>query len=381
VLNPKEQFLLDPEVIFFNHGSFGATPKPVFDIYCDWQRRLERQPVKFLGREALGYFQEARQHLAQYLQADPQDVVYVPNATFGVNVVARSLSLGPDDEVLTTDHEYGACDRTWRFLSGKQGFRYVRQPISLPVESAETILEQFWQGVTPRTKVIYISHITSGTAVTMPVEAICRRAREAGILTLIDGAHAPGQIPLNLPAIDADFYTGNCHIWLCSPKGSGFLYARRDVQPLLEPLVVSWGWDNLTPSGSQFIDHHQWLGTIDPAAYLATPAAIQFQADHNWPQVRSVCHDRLTQALQRITGLTGCPPAYPLASGLYTQMAVAPLPHLDDPAAFQKRLYDEFNIEIVCHNWHTWTLLRISIQGYNTQSDIDTLLAALEALL
>lgn len=379
--NLKEHFLLDPDVIFFNHGSFGATPQPVFDVYCDWQRRLERQPVKFLGREALGYFQEARQKLAQYVAADPLDVVYVPNATFGVNVVARSLSLGPDNEVLTTDHEYGACDRTWRFLAGKRGFRYVKQAIPLPITSAETILEQFWQGVTSRTKVIYISHITSETAVIMPVEAICQRARKAGILTLIDGAHAPGQISLDLPAIDADFYTGNNHKWLCSPKGSGFLYARRDVQPLLEPLVVSWGWDNLTPGDSQFIDHHQWLGTIDPAAYLATPAAIQFQADHNWPAVRVACHDLLTQALQGIADLTGCTPIYPLDNSFYVQMAVAPLPHLNDPAVFRKRIYDEYNIEIVCHNWQAWTLLRISMQGYNTQLDVDALLDALKQLL
>jgi isopenicillin-N epimerase len=171
VSNLKEHFLLDPDIIFFNHGSFGATPRPVFDVYCDWQRRLEWQPVQFLGRDALGYFEEARQRLAEYLAADPQDVVYVPNATFGVNIVARSLSLGSEDEVLTTNHEYGACDRTWRFLSGKQDFRYVKQPISLPITSAENTLEQFWKGVTPRTRVIYISHITSETAVTMPIEA------------------------------------------------------------------------------------------------------------------------------------------------------------------------------------------------------------------
>jgi isopenicillin-N epimerase len=189
------------------------------------------------------------------------------------------------------------------------------------------------------------------------------------------------RLPLDLPAIDADFYTGNCHKWLCSPKGSGFLYARRDVQPLLEPLVVSWGWDNLAPSGSEFIDHYQWLGTIDPAAYLATPAAIQFQADHNWLEVRAACHELLTQALQRIADLTGCAPAYPLDDGYYAQMAIAPIPYQEDPAALKKRLYDEFNVEVVCHNWQSWTLLRISIQGYNSQSDVDALLTALEQVL
>jgi isopenicillin-N epimerase len=334
--NLKEQFLLNPNIIFLNHGSFGATPRPVFDCYQEWQRRLEQQPVQFIARDTLTYFQEAREALGHYLQADAEDVVYIPNATFGVNIVARSLALRPDDEVLTTDHEYGACDRAWRFLALKHGFRYVRQPITVPIESAESIVEQLWQGVTPQTKVIYLSHITSETALQMPIEAICHRAQAAGIMTLIDGAHAPGQIPLNLPAIAADFYTGNCHKWMMSPKGSGFLYARSEMQPLLEPLVVSWGWENRVPSPSQFIDHHQWLGTIDPAPYLATPAAIQFQADYNWPAVRQECHTLLNQALQRIMELTGLPTIYPQTEGFYTQMAVAPLPYQGDPAALQK---------------------------------------------
>ena len=377
----REQFLLDPKIIFFNHGSFGATPRPVFDVYHDWQRQLEWQPVKFLGRDALANFREARQQLARYLHADAQDVVYIPNTTYGVNVVARSLSLGPADEVLTTDHEYGACDRTWRFLSGKTGFHYVKQPIDLPLTTAENIVDQLWQGVTPRTKVIFLSHITSETAVIMPIEAICERAKSAGILTVVDGAHAPGQIPLDLPAIGADFYTGNNHKWLCSPKGSGFLYARRDVQHLLEPLVVSWGWDNRTPSGSQFIDYNEWLGTNDPAAYLSTPAAIQFQAEHSWTAVRAECHTLLTQALHRIADLTGCPSIYPDDDHFYAQMAVAPIPYQDDPVAFQKQLYDKHNVEVVCLNWQSWTFLRISVQGYNTQSDVDVLLYALEQFL
>ena len=210
----REQFLLDPDVVFLNHGSFGATPRPVFEAYQAWQRRLERQPVLLLGREVETHLAEARHTLATYLQADGDDLVYVPNATFGVNLVARSLDLGAGDEVLTTDHEYGACDRVWRFLGQKRGFRYVQQHIPLPTSSPEEIVAHFWQGVTPNTKLIYLSHITSSTALRLPVEAICQRAREAGILTLIDGAHAPGQIPLNLTEIGADFYTGNCHKWL-----------------------------------------------------------------------------------------------------------------------------------------------------------------------
>ena len=207
----RNQFLLDPEVVFLNHGSFGACPRPVFAAYQQWQHELERQPVRFLGRELGGLLAEVRGRLGEYLHVPAGELVLIPNATYGVNVVARSLALGPGDEVLTTDHEYGACDKTWEFICGKTGADYVHQPIPLPAESAEAILEQFWAGVTPRTRLIFLSHITSPTALCLPVEAICQRARAAGILTLIDGAHALGQVPLDLIALGADFYTGNLH--------------------------------------------------------------------------------------------------------------------------------------------------------------------------
>ena len=237
----KDSFLLEPDIIFLNHGSFGATPKPVFETYQNWQKQLERQPVKFLGREIAGYLKEARASLASYLNVSGDDLTFVPNATFGVNVVARSLALSEGDEVLTCDQEYGACNNTWNYVSKQKGFSYKKQPIPLPVESSEEILEAFWQGVTDRTKVIYLSHITSPTALILPIAEICARAQAAGIMTVIDGAHAPGQLDLDLTKIDADFYTGNCHKWLCSPKGAAFLYVRPDKQDLIEPLVISWG--------------------------------------------------------------------------------------------------------------------------------------------
>ena len=215
----KSSFLLDPAIHFLNHGSFGACPLPVFEVYQSWQRRLENQPVFFLGRELAALQQEARQTLGVYLNAAAADLVFIPNATHGVNIIARSLigrpgsPLQPGDEVLTSDHEYGACDKTWQFLCQDSGVKYIRQPIPLPIETPETFIEQLWQGVTPRTRLIYLSHITSPTAQRFPIELVCQRARQQGILTLIDGAHAPGQIPLDLPAIGADFYTGNCHKW------------------------------------------------------------------------------------------------------------------------------------------------------------------------
>lgn len=379
----KSHFLLDPDVIFLNHGSFGATPRPVFTAYQAWQLRLERQPVRFIIDELPGYLHEARAALGAYVQVDAADLVYVPNATFALNVVARSLSLGPGDEVLTTDHEYGACRNVWGFLRRKHGFTVVQRPLPLPATSPTALLEHLWQGVTPRTRVIFLSHITSPTALHLPVAAVCARAREAGILTVIDGAHAPGHIPLRLADLGADFYFGNAHKWLCSPKGAAFLYARRERQALLEPLVVGWGWgEHRTETfGSDFLDYQQWLGTNDVSAYLSVPAAIDFQARHNWTAVRAQCHALVRQALHRVGDLTGLAPLYADDAGLYHQMAAMPLPPLADAAAFKAQLYARHRIEIPVVEWHGRHFLRISVQGYNTQSDVDALLDALATLL
>ncbi|MGD2076832.1 MAG: aminotransferase class V-fold PLP-dependent enzyme, partial [Chloroflexota bacterium] len=350
--NLEDQFLLDPDVVFLNHGSFGATPRPVFEVYQEWQRRLERQPVRFLVNELPDHLAAARQSLGNYINAGTDDVVYVPNATFALNVVARSLDLGPDDEVLTTDHEYGACDNVWTFLSRKRGFQYRRQPISFPIESRAALVSQLWQGVTRRTRVIYLSHLTSSTALSMPVTEICRLAADKGILTVIDGAHAPGQIPVDMQAIGADFYFGNAHKWLCSPKGAGFLFTRPEKQSLIEPLVVGWGWgeERTFTYGSDYLDYLQWLGTNDLAAYLSVPAAIQFQEENDWPAVRHACHNLLREAIDRIVELTGIGQCYPDSSH-YAQMAVARLPAQSDLPGFKDRLYDDFRIEVPCIEW------------------------------
>lgn len=378
----KEYFLLDPSIVFLNHGSYGATPKHVFEAYQNWQQRLERQPVLFLGRELPELMRASRAALGEYLKADADDLVYIPNATHGVNIVARSLKLGPDDEVLTSDHEYGACDYAWEFNCEKAGARYLHQPISLPVHAEEEVVEQFWQGVTSRTRVIYLSHITSSTALRLPVDEISRRARQQGILTVIDAAHAPGQIPVDLQVLGADVVFGNCHKWMLAPKGAAFLYVRRDVQDLIDPLVVSWG-SHPTPdiaTGSRFIDILQWTGTKDPTAALAVPAAIQFMKDHDWDHVRRECHLLLRQAIERICDLTEMPPLYPLDSDFYSQMGIAPLP-VSDLAVLKSRLYDEYKIEVPLVQWQDRQFVRISIQGYNSQSDIDALFEALKALL
>jgi isopenicillin-N epimerase len=376
-------FLLDESIHFLNHGSFGACPRPVFEAYQAWQRRLEHQPVLFLGRELAALDQHARQALGDYLHTAADNLAFVPNATHAVNLIARSLALGPGDQILTSDHEYGACEYTWEFICQKSGATLIHQPIPLPVQSSEEILEQFWQGVTPRTRIIFLSHITSPTALRLPVEAVCARARRAGILTLIDGAHAPGQIDLDLDALGADFYVGNAHKWMLCPKGAGFLYARPEVQHLVEPLIVSWGYHAAAPDtrGSRFLDLLGWTGTHDPAAALSVPAAIQFMQDHHWGQVRQDCHMLLRGAIRCICALVQLQPVYPLDSGLYHQMGIAPLPPDTDIAALKVRLYAEHRVEVPIIEWNGRKFVRISVQGYNTPADLDALYAGLRRLL
>ena len=376
----KDLFLLDPTITFLNHGSFGATPRAVFEKYQWWQRELERQPVEFLGRRFSDLMRDARSSLAAYVHANADDLVYVPNATTALNIVARSLRLNPGEEILTTDHEYGALDRTWRFICRKTGAVYKQQPISVPVTTHENFIETFWAGVTPRTRVIFFSHITSPTALIFPVKEICRRARNAGITSIVDGAHALGQIPLDMEEIGADFYTSNAHKWLGAPKGSAFLYARRGVQHLIEPLVVSWGYESEKPSASRFVDEQEWTGTRDIAAYLTVPEAIRFCDENRWDEVHLRCHALAQSAREGITAFTGLPPLSPDSADWYMQMVTLPLPSCD-ALQLKTRLYDEFRIEVPIVVWRDQPHIRVSIQAYNSHGDGKKLIEALRKLI
>ncbi len=372
----RNEFLIDPAVVFLNHGSFGACPRPVFEAYQRWQLELERQPVEFLGRRIDGLLDEARGKLATYLNADANDIIFVPNATSGVNLVARSLAwsnwLQPGDEILATDHEYGACSFTWEHICKKTGAVYVQRPVTLPVTTHADMIEHFLAGITSRTRVIHISHITSPTALIFPVAEICRRARELGIVTVIDGAHAPGQVPVDLTVLDADFYTGNCHKWMCAPKGSGFLHVRREHQTIMESQIVSWGEHD---DGS-YIARQQKQGTRDYAAYLTVPTAIEYQQSHNWEAVQIACHELIKQARADLSALFNLPPILPDDPAWYRQMVTVPVPKCD-LSILKIRLYDEFRVEIPVIDWNNKQYIRVSIQGYNTRADIDQLLSAL----
>lgn len=372
----KAQFLLRDDIIFLNHGSFGACPKAVFQTYQDWQLRLEQQPVEFLGRRYDNLMHEALTALANYLHADAPNLIFVPNATTGINIVARSLPLAAGDEILTTDQEYGAMDYTWQLVCEKTGARYVKHRLNMRHQTPQAAADALWAQVTPKTKVVFLSHITSSTATILPIADLCRRARAQGIITVIDGAHAPGQIPLDLAALDADCYTGNCHKWLCAPKGSGFLYVQPHLQPVIEPAVISWGW---LPSAS-FTQRNGWQGTRDIAAYLAVPAAIAFQAAHEWDAVRAQGHELARFVREQVAMLTGIAPLTPDAAAWFAQMITTPIPACD-AAQLAKRLRDDYRIEIPITQWNGQMGVRASFQGYNTQDDAQQLVAALAALL
>lgn len=378
----KRLFLLDPSIVFLNHGSFGACPAEVFEAYQGWQRELERNPVEFLGRRSAELLAESRSALAKALGARPEHLVYISNATGGVNTVARSLPLQAGDEILTTDHEYGACDYTWDFVCRHTGARYIRVDVPLPFQ-AESFADRLWSRVTPRTRVIFLSHITSATALIFPIAEVCRRARQAGILTLIDGAHAPGQVPLDLDGLGADFYVGNCHKWLCGPKGAAFLHARPEHHGLLDASVVSWGYSpDLAPhapyAGSTLLERRlQWQGTRDLAAFLAVPTALAFLEKHCWEQVRRRCHDLAAETLRRICDLTGLAPM--CGEGDFGQMVVIPVPPMD-AATLKETLFSRFRIEIPVTAHRERLFVRISLQGYNTPEDADALVQAIKAI-
>ena len=394
-MNPfKELFLLDPEVVFLNHGSFGACPRLVFETYQRWQARLERQPVEFLGRSAETLLAEARLPLADFLRVHPDELVYFPNPTTALNMVARNLTrspssvlpgsdqpfiLRPGDEVLSTNHEYGALSRTWRYICKLTGASYAEAPVPLPLESRSSFVERFWSRISERTRVIFLSHITSPTALVFPVAEICRRARLAGILTIIDGAHAPGQLALDLHAMGADIYAGACHKWLCAPKGAAFLYVRREFSASLDPLVVSWGYESEHPSGSRFIDYHEWQGTRDLASFLSVPAAIQFQAEHHWEQVRAACHILAVTNRREIEAITGL--ASICREEDFVQMFAVRLPDRIDPVDFKKQLYENHHIEAPVIVWNGQKFLRVSYQAYNDEQDAGRLIEALKDLI
>jgi isopenicillin-N epimerase len=309
--------------------------------------------------------------------------VFITNTTTAINTIARSLPLGPHDEILTTDHEYGACDNAWNFVCGQAGAVYRPVHIPIPYPGDDAFIDLICSAITPRTRILYLSHITSTTALIFPIEAICRIAREKGILTVIDGAHVPGHISLRLDALGADFYAGNCHKWLCAPKGSAFFYARPEHHEVLHGLVISWGYStgvtghtsfDAYTGDSVFIRRHQWQGTRDISAFLSVPAAIEFQEKRQWHTIRRQCHDLAVKTMRRIAGFTGM--ALPGPDESFGQMIIIPVPSCD-PEILKSTLYDTYRIEIPITVFRDNIFVRASFQQYNTVEDAEKLIGAI----
>lgn len=379
----RDLFALDPAVCFLNHGSFGACPRDVIAAQRALQDEMEAQPVAFCAHAAQSKRHRAsRRALAAEVGAHPDDLVHFVNATQGLNAVAKSLDLAPGDQILTTDHEYAALKKTWAQVCRDTGAEVRQVTVPLPLTSEAAFTETVLAGIGPRTRVLFLSHITSPTALLFPIERAVAEARARGIWTVIDGAHAPGQIPLDLDALGADAYAGNCHKWLMAPKGAGFLHVRRDRQAQIRPLVISHGWtaDAAEPGpfgNTGFIDQMEAQGTRDATAWFAMPAALDFRRAHDWPAVITRCADLATRTAERVAEMTGLPP---LSSPAFRapQMAAMRVPDCDT-VVLHDRLLAVHGIEIPVIRWRDRCLVRLSVQGYVTEADCDRLAAALAA--
>lgn len=372
----KNLFLLDNNITFLNFGSFGACPKVVFDDYIQWQYLLEKEPVQFIAFDGIGYVKHALSALATYINCNPNDLVFVPNPSHAINLLAKTIKLAAGDEVLSTNLEYGAMDRIWNYYCKAAGAKYIQQPISLPLTSKEAFIEEFWKGYSAKTKVVFISQITSSTALIFPAKEICEEAKKRGLITIVDGAHVPAHIELDLSQLQADFYTGACHKWMMTPKGCSFLYAKPEFQAMLDPLIISWGYQSAAPSNSQFFDYHQFNGTRDFSAYLTVPKALAFMEQHDWKKVSAQCKNNVLAVAPKLFELLNTKPLAPLTNEFFGQMCSAEI-KTTEPEKLQRLLFEKYRIEIPVMRHADKCYIRFSFQAFNTVAEIDYLVQSL----
>jgi isopenicillin-N epimerase len=383
-----DQFwLLDRNVTYLNHGSFGACPLPVLEAQQRLREQLEREPVRFFGREFEPLLDEARSELASFTGADPAELAFVPNATTGINAVLRSLLLyghfQPGDEILTTNQEYNACRNALNFVAERAGARIAVAPVPFPLESPAQIVQSVMERVSPKTRLVLLDHVVSQTALIFPIGQIVKQLAELGVDTLVDGAHAPGMLPLNLHEIGATYYTGNCHKWLCAPKGAAFLYVRRDKQSTIRPLTVSHGANSPRTDRSRFQLEFDWMGTDDPTAYLCVPVAVKFMGSllgGGWPELMERNRSMALAARQMLCDKLGVP--VPCPDEMIGSIASIPLPD-GSTEELHDILFDQFGIEVWLTSWPAAPkrLIRISAQIYNTPVQYEYLAKALLELL
>lgn len=383
----RTDWTIDPEVTYLNHGSFGPSPRRVQEVRRAWMERLETQPMQFLTRDMEPALSEAMEPLARFVGTDPKNLAFVDNATFGMNAVARTLPLSKGDEVLFTDHEYGAVMRTWRERCKETGARIVVQKLPDPLTDRQQLVDRFLEGITERTKMIVISHVTSATAAILPIEQICRAARRMKLPVCIDGPHAVAMTPLNLSELDCDFYCASCHKWLCAPFGTGFLYVAPRWQHRVKPAVVSWG-GSISGQDPAWQDEFNWVGTRDVSGFLAIPEAIACLEEHGVGAFREQCRRMAVQAGERIVQLTGMAPLLPVSADWMGTMMTLPLPGEAEEGQqhgrrdpLQVALWERFRIEIPVYTWKGRRFLRVSCHLYNTEEDVDKLESALTTLL
>ena len=376
--NLKQKFILDKDITFLNHGSFGACPRPVFEDYQNWQRELEKQPVEFLTKGIWSPLRNSRKKLGEFVGCDEGELLLFHNPTTAIANVINSLRFSTGDEVLMTDHEYGALVRQWNVWGQKNGVGIVKQKIPLPVHSEQEFVDSFWTGVNKNTRVIFISQITSPTAIIFPIEQIIKKAKENGILTIVDGAHVPGHIDINIHDLGCDFYTGAIHKWLCGPKGSSFLYVNKAHHDWINPIIYSWGKDGDDPGPSEFLQDFQWQGTRDMSSFLTIPRSIEFYIKHIRPLQLS-CRQMIIESLASFESVLGTRPIT-IGDGWIGQMVSHPLPS-SAPRDLKDILWNKYRIEIPIFDWGGTSYIRSSIQVYNEKKDVESLMNALDSIL
>lgn len=378
----RQRWSIDPNTVFLNHGSFGACPIAIQHHQQTLRQQLEQDPVRFFVRDYEALLDQARQALAAFVQADAADLVFVPNATAGVNTVLRSLTFQPGDELLTTNHEYNASRNALDFAASRSGARVVVADIPFPIANAEQAITAILAKVTPKTRLFLIDHVTSQTGLVMPLQSLIHRLANRGIDTLVDGAHAPGMLPLHLSDTGAAYYTGNLHKWVCNPKGAAFLYVRPDRQTNLRPLSISHGANSPRMDRSRFRLEFDWTGTADPTAYLCVPAAIRYMNSllpGGWAELMRRNREMSIAARSILCNALEIEPHCP--PEMLGAMAVLPLPDGSWQTLYEE-LYDRYSIQVQVTPWTTPNrLIRVSAQLYNTLADYEYLAKALKTAL
>ncbi|MCC5664247.1 aminotransferase class V-fold PLP-dependent enzyme [Nostoc sp. CHAB 5784] len=386
-LSVRDLWSLDSTVTFLNHGSFGACPKQVLEFQQKLRSQLEQEPLRFFGREWEPLLDDARSKLAMFVGADVQDLVFVPNATTGVNSVLRSLTFSPEDEILTTNHEYNACRNALDFVNSRTGARVVVAKIPFPIDSPQQVVGAVIERVSLKTRLALLDHVTSQTGLIFPIQELAKELQQRGVDTLVDGAHAPGMIPLELEEIGAAYYTGNCHKWLCAPKGAAFLYVRRDKHSEIRPLTISHGTNSPRTDKTRFQLEFDWTGTDDPTAYMSVPEAIAFMGSllpGGWTELMQRNHQLVLQGRRLLCEALEVQP--PCPEEMIGSMAVVPMPAMlenHDFMSIHDELFDKFGIQVQLIAWQEKPrlLVRISAQIYNTLEQYEYLAKVLKGLL